>query len=93
MTDGEVVYFSRTKQRLWKKGETSGHVQVIHDVKLDCDNDALVYSVEQVGGAACHTGRVSCFFQSPQPDGSWLASGAKIFNPDEVYSSSNTEKH
>jgi phosphoribosyl-AMP cyclohydrolase len=59
---GEAVYFSRSRQRLWHKGETSGHIQKVHDIFLDCDGDSLLLHVEQIGGISCHTGRHHCFF-------------------------------
>lgn len=62
MEEGRAIYWSRSRQRLWRKGEESGHVQRLHEVRLDCDGDALLLLVEQVGGIACHTGRESCFF-------------------------------
>ncbi len=59
---GEAVYWSRSRQRLWRKGETSGHIQKVREIRLDCDGDTILLKVEQRGGAACHTGRESCFF-------------------------------
>lgn len=66
MREGRTVYWSRSRQRLWRKGEESGHIQLVRDIRLDCDNDALLITVEQVGGIACHTGHKSCFFQQCQ---------------------------
>src|SRR5471032_108283 len=63
VANGEVVYWSRSRARLWRKGEESGHVQKVLELRLDCDQDVLLIEVEQVGGIACHTGRHSCFFQ------------------------------
>ena len=60
---GEAVYWSRSRRSFWKKGETSGHIQKIHQILIDCDQDALVLKVEQIGGSACHTGRKSCFYR------------------------------
>ena len=60
---GEAVYFSRSRGRLWHKGEESGHTQKIREIRIDCDNDVVLLKIEQVGGIACHTGRRSCFFQ------------------------------
>ena len=69
---GEAVYWSRSRGQLWKKGETSGHIQKIHEILVDCDQDALVLKIEQVGNAACHTGRKSCFYRSLDKDGTKL---------------------
>ncbi len=66
---GRATYFSRSRGRLWQKGETSGHVQLIRNILVDCDQDAVVYQVEQIGGAACHTGHRSCFFRRLTTDG------------------------
>ena len=66
---GEAVYWSRSRGRLWKKGETSGHVQRVREIRLDCDGDAIVLQVESAGGVACHTGRRRCFFNLLQDDG------------------------
>ena len=63
LASGEAVYFSRSRNALWKKGETSGHVQRVHEIRIDCDADAIVLKVESVGGVACHTGRRRCFFR------------------------------
>lgn len=61
---GEAVYWSRSRQSFWKKGETSGHIQKVRDILVDCDQDALILKIEQIGGTACHTGRWSCFYRS-----------------------------
>ena len=84
LATGEVVYWSRSRQALWRKGETSGFVQRLRSVRLDCDGDALLLRVEQVGGAACHTGRRSCFFRRAE-DGRWVVEGEPLFDPKEVY--------
>ncbi len=63
VAEGRAVYWSRSRQKLWRKGESSGHVQTIREIRLDCDNDAILLSVEQVEGIACHTGRQACFYQ------------------------------
>lgn len=83
---GEAVYWSRSRSRLWHKGETSGNVQVVVDIRLDCDNDALLLRVEQKGGIACHTGRRSCFFQRLQPEQGWLSVDPVLKDPAEMYS-------
>lgn len=83
---GEAVYWSRSRQQLWHKGETSGNVQKIKSIRLDCDQDALLLEVEQVQGIACHTGRQSCFFQR-LADQDWKIVDPVLRNPDEMYSS------
>ena len=65
---GRAVYFSRSRSRLWRKGEESGHVQVVHDIRLDCDNDVILLKVQNVGGAACHNGYKSCFYRKLADD-------------------------
>lgn len=84
LNEGEVVYFSRTRNKLWKKGETSGHVQRVVDIYVDCDDDTVLIKVEQVGGAACHTGHRSCFYRRLEGDG-LVEEGELVFNPDDVY--------
>lgn len=81
---GKVTFWSRSRKKLWLKGETSGHVQEVKEVFLDCDGDALLIKVNQVGGAACHTGFQSCFHHKHE-EGQWKISGKKIFDPKEVY--------
>ncbi len=81
---GEAVYWSRSRSKLWKKGEESGHVQRIRAVRLDCDEDALLIEVEQQGGIACHTGRHSCFYRRYQ-DGDWVATEPVIRDPKDIY--------
>jgi phosphoribosyl-AMP cyclohydrolase len=81
---GQAVYWSRSRGRLWHKGEESGHVQRVKDIRLDCDNDVILLSVEQVGGIACHTGRESCFFQQLQGD-RWVTVDPIVKSPDEIY--------
>ncbi len=68
---GEAVYWSRSRKQLWHKGDTSGHFQKVHDIRLDCDGDAILLKVEQVGGVACHTGRHSCFYRKLD-DAQWV---------------------
>ena len=82
---GEAVYWSRSRLRLWRKGEDSGHLQRIVEVRLDCDEDAVLLMVEQVGGIACHTGRHSCFFRR-LVDGEWVVVETVIRDPREIYS-------
>jgi phosphoribosyl-AMP cyclohydrolase len=83
---GRVHYFSRTRQKLWCKGETSGHVQVVKEMYLDCDDDTVLIKVEQVGGATCHTGYRSCFYRKIVNDEARIV-GDKVFDPKEVYGS------
>lgn len=80
----QAVYWSRSRNRLWRKGEESGHVQHIHEIRLDCDEDVILILVEQVGGIACHTGRHNCFFKKLE-DNTWLIDQPVIKNPDEIY--------
>ncbi|MEX0616001.1 MAG: phosphoribosyl-AMP cyclohydrolase [Methylophaga sp.] len=82
---GHAVYWSRSRQKIWHKGEQSGHQQIIKAIRLDCDNDAILLEVEQVGGIACHTGRVHCFFQQLQ-DGQWQTVEPVVKDPKEIYS-------
>jgi phosphoribosyl-ATP pyrophosphohydrolase/phosphoribosyl-AMP cyclohydrolase len=87
-----AVYFSRSRNKLWHKGETSGHVQQVHDIYLDCDADALILSVTQQGGIACHTGRKSCFYQRldlSQAEPSWEVAAPILKDPNEIYGHAN----
>lgn len=81
---GEAVYWSRSRKRLWRKGEESGHVQKVLELRLDCDADALLLKVEQVGGIACHTGRESCFFRRLE-DGRWISTDPVLKDPSLIY--------
>lgn len=81
----KAVYWSRSRGKLWCKGEESGHEQIVHDIRLDCDNDVLLLTVEQVGGIACHTGRHHCFFQQLQ-DNAWVIVEPVIKDPGKIYS-------
>jgi len=81
---GHAVYWSRSRNRLWHKGEESGNQQVIKDIRLDCDNDVILITVEQRGGIACHTGRHNCFFKQLQ-DGQWREVEAVIKDPKDIY--------
>jgi phosphoribosyl-AMP cyclohydrolase len=81
---GEVHYWSRSRQELWHKGGTSGHVQKVKDIFLDCDGDTIVVKVEQIGGAACHTGHRTCFHLR-YTDSEFREEGEKVFDPAEVY--------
>ena len=82
---GEAVYFSRSRGRLWHKGEESGHTQKVREIRIDCDNDVVLLKIEQVGGIACHTGRRSCFFQKYFADGRWEAVEPVLKDPKEIY--------
>ena len=81
---GRAVYWSRSRGRLWRKGEESGHVQHVREIRLDCDADVVLYVVEQHGGVACHTGRASCFFRRLQ-DGRWQITDPVLEDPELVY--------
>jgi phosphoribosyl-AMP cyclohydrolase len=80
-----AVYWSRSRQRLWRKGEESGHIQKIEEIRLDCDSDAIVLIVEQIGGIACHTGRAHCFYKR-LIDGEWVTVEKVLRDPKEIYS-------
>ncbi len=71
LNSGYATYFSRSRNQLWKKGETSGHLQIVKQILVDCDGDSVIFKVEQVGNAACHTGNRSCFYREVTADGSW----------------------
>jgi phosphoribosyl-AMP cyclohydrolase len=81
---GHAVYWSRSRKKLWHKGEESGHVQQVREIRLDCDEDVILLVVEQVGGIACHTGRHSCFFQKLEGR-NWVADEPVLKNPEEIY--------
>jgi phosphoribosyl-AMP cyclohydrolase len=83
---GEAVYWSRSRQQLWHKGETSGHTQKVRSIRLDCDHDVLLLEIEQLGGIACHTGRQSCFFLELR-DGEWVTTDPVLKEPHEIYGS------
>jgi phosphoribosyl-AMP cyclohydrolase len=83
---GKATYFSRTSQKLWTKGETSGHYQIIREIRIDCDNDTILLKVEQLGGGACHTGYRSCFYRVLDGD-RVRTDGSPVFDPEEVYRS------
>ncbi|MCD6297665.1 MAG: phosphoribosyl-AMP cyclohydrolase [Deltaproteobacteria bacterium] len=82
---GDAHYWSRSRRELWHKGGTSGNVQKIKEIYVDCDNDTVVFKVEQVGGAACHLGYESCFHKKVERDGEFTVIGEKIFDPEKVY--------
>ena len=81
---GEAVYWSRSRRKLWRKGEESGHTQKVREIRVDCDSDAILLSVEQVGGIACHTGRASCFFRKLE-NGRWVTTDPVLKDPADIY--------
>ena len=81
---GKAVYWSRSRKRLWRKGEESGHIQKVEEIYLDCDKDVLLLTVEQVGGIACHTGRHNCFFNKLENE-QWVVVAPWIKDPKEIY--------
>ena len=90
LATGEAVYWSRSRQRLWHKGESSGNVQRVRDMALDCDGDTLLLQVEQVGNVACHTGRRSCFYRQLR-DGDWRVVEPVRKDPETMYGSKDSE--
>ncbi len=80
----QAVYWSRSRKKLWHKGEESGHFQIVKEIRMDCDADVVLLQIEQQGGIACHTGRESCFF-SKLENGVWREVDAVVKNPDEIY--------
>lgn len=81
---GEAVYWSRSRNKLWHKGEESGHVQTVREIRLDCDEDVIVLQVEQQGGIACHTGRESCFYRVLK-NGAWVTVDPVLKDPKDIY--------
>ena len=81
---GQAVYWSRSRKKLWRKGEESGHVQKVREIRLDCDEDVILLTVEQLGGIACHTGRHSCFFQKLEEQ-QWVTDEPVLKAPEEIY--------
>ena len=84
LRSGKATYWSRSRQELWKKGETSGHLQEIKEIRVDCDNDTVLLKVNQIGGAACHKGYKSCFYSKVENNELKIAD-TKVFDPKEVY--------
>jgi len=82
---GEVVFFSRSRNKLWKKGESSGHVLKVREVRVDCDSDALLVRVEPIGPGVCHEGYRSCFFRSMDGDGNAAVIAERVFDPEKIY--------
>ncbi|RMG50523.1 MAG: phosphoribosyl-AMP cyclohydrolase [Gammaproteobacteria bacterium] len=81
---GEAVYWSRSRGQYWHKGETSGHVQKVHEIRLDCDSDVILLQVEQRGGIACHTGRRRCFYKRLE-NGRWVTTDTVLKDPGDIY--------
>ena len=79
-----AIYYSRSRQKLWRKGESSGHVQKLHELRLDCDSDVIVMQVEQIGGIACHTGRESCFYKVYE-NNDWVDVDPVLKDPSDIY--------
>jgi len=93
---GEAVFWSRSRKRLWHKGEESGHIQKVHEIRLDCDEDVVLLHVTQIGGIACHTGRHACFFQKFEgtvEDGDWHTVEPVLKNPDDIYAGKPGHNH
>lgn len=84
LQNNEAVYWSRSRKKLWHKGEESGHFQKVKDIYLDCDGDVILLQIEQLGGIACHTGRESCFFRRLE-NGRWMETGKVLKSPGEIY--------
>ena len=84
LATGRAVYYSRSRKRLWRKGEESGNVQLVKSIYVDCDQDTILLQVEQIGGAACHEGYTSCFFRRVTPEGLQIE-GPRVFDPATVY--------
>jgi phosphoribosyl-AMP cyclohydrolase len=92
---GEAVYWSRSRKKLWHKGEESGHIQKVLEIRLDCDEDVVLLKIEQAGGIACHTGRHSCFFQKFDGDaqgGDWQNAEPVLMDPDTIYTKPKAKK-
>lgn len=88
---GEAVYWSRSRKKLWHKGEESGHTQIVKDIRLDCDEDVVLLKVEQKGGIACHTGRSNCFFQK-YDNGQWVTVDPVLKDPSLIYAAKGDAK-
>jgi phosphoribosyl-AMP cyclohydrolase len=87
---GEAHYWSRTRKKIWHKGETSGNIQIVKEILVDCDYDTILLKIEQVGGAACHLGYESCFHNKVNPNGETSIIGKKLFDPEKVYKNEST---
>lgn len=84
VNEGRAIYYSRSRKKLWRKGEESGHVQTLKEIRLDCDSDVVLMQVEQIGGIACHTGRQHCFYKRFE-DGEWKSVEPVLKDPREIY--------
>ncbi len=84
VTEGRAIYYSRSRQKLWRKGEESGHIQSLREIRIDCDSDVVLMQVDQIGGIACHTGREHCFYKRYE-DGEWKSVDPVIKDPKEIY--------
>lgn len=84
LSEGRAIYWSRSRKVLWRKGEESGHVQELKELRIDCDADTVLMKVEQLGGIACHTGRRSCFYRK-SADGAWQVTDKVLQSPEEIY--------
>ena len=84
LSEGRAIYWSRSRQALWRKGEESGHIQHLKELRIDCDADTVLIKVEQIGGIACHTGRRSCFYQRIE-NGAWSVTDDEIKAPEDIY--------
>ncbi|NRB37799.1 MAG: phosphoribosyl-AMP cyclohydrolase [Pseudomonadales bacterium] len=84
VAENRAIYYSRSRQKIWRKGESSGHIQELKSMSMDCDNDVLLLQVKQLGDIACHTGRRSCFYREYQ-NGEWVTTADVLKNPDEIY--------
>lgn len=84
VAEQRAIYWSRSRQKLWRKGEESGHVQQVREIRIDCDEDVIILKVEQIGGIACHTGRRSCFYRVLR-DGEWVTVENVIKDPQQIY--------
>ncbi len=84
LKSGKATYWSRSRNKLWKKGEESGNCQIVKEIRIDCDEDTVIFKVEQIGGAACHEGYCSCFFRRLE-NGSIIVVGERVFDPEAVY--------
>jgi phosphoribosyl-AMP cyclohydrolase len=91
VAENRAIYWSRSRQRLWRKGEESGHVQVLHELRLDCDADVIVLKVEQLGDIACHTGRQSCFYRVFE-NGAWTTVDPVLKDPHAIYSAERSHE-
>ena len=85
LSSGKATYFSRSRQKLWIKGNTSGNQQIVKEIRIDCDDDTVLLKIEQIGSAACHTGYRSCFYKKVNHEGSIEITGKPVFDPEEVY--------